>query len=83
MRLGILGICVMHIVCRHQFNACLFTHPHQTCINGLLIRDSMILQFQKEIAFSKTFFIFTGSLFCLLIKTTHQVALPLPGKTGT
>ena len=40
------------------------------------------LHFQKEIAFSKTVFIFLGTLLRLMVKSLHNISLDFSRKTG-
>jgi len=50
MRLSIFLIGIMHIIGGSQLNSRLFGEPHQLLVHYLLLGNSMILQFQKEIS---------------------------------
>ena len=67
MRLDIFRIRIMHIICRHQLNACLLTQPKQLRIHHFLLRHAVILQLQEKISFPKTCLIFERGFFCLFI----------------
>ena len=81
MRLRIFCIRIVNIISCHQGNIQLLAHAHQCCINCLLLRYAMILQFQEIIAFSKAGFITECCLLCLIIKSLGDVALYLTRKT--
>ncbi len=82
MRLSIFCIRIMHIVCRNKSDTCLFTHSDQLRIYHFLLRQSVILQFQEKITFSKTGFIPARGFLCLFIVAAQQLTLHLSGNTG-
>ena len=75
MRIGIGCIGVMHVICRYQFNSCLFAHPKKLRIDRFLFRDSVILKFQKKVSFPKNSFVAFRSTHCFFIHTAYQIFL--------
>ena len=80
---GILCIGIMYVIGCNQRNIQFFRHADQHRIDLCLFLDSMILQFQEEIAFSENLFVFSGCLSCLIIESFHQVSRNLPSQAGT
>lgn len=82
MGLNVLRIRVVDVVGGHQGDFKLFAHAQQRLIHSLLIRNPVILQLQKIIAFSKDLFIFQGLLLGLIVETLYNISLHLPGQAG-
>ena len=55
MRLHIIRIGIMHVIRTHKPDSCLLAHTYQLLVYDLLIRDSVVLQLQKEIVPAETF----------------------------
>ena len=83
MGLDVILIRVMHIICRYHRDARLFVEAHQLLIDHLLLRNAVILQFQKEIVFTKDFLITKGGFFGIFIHASRQIPGNLTRKTGT
>ena len=82
MRLGIFRQRIMHVVCHYQINSCFFVHFKELLIHSLLLRNSMILHFQKEIPLSKNILIPKRCRFCILVHSSCKILGYLACKTG-
>ncbi len=82
MRLFVFRIRIMDIVCHHQRNVQFFTHLHQGCVHGFLLRDSVVLQFQKIIILPETVLVFARRLLRLVHKPLYDITLHFPRKAG-
>ena len=73
MRLGILRQSVMHVICHYQIDPCFFVHFKKLLIYSLLLRNPMILHFQKEISLSKNILIPKCGSFCILVHSSCKI----------
>ena len=83
MCLPVLRIGIVHVVGGDKFNTQFLAKPHQTGIHCLLIRNSVILQFQEIIALTEACLIALRRLLRLIIKTSDKITLHLTCQTGT
>ena len=83
MWLFIFCVGIMHVIGRHKIDSDLLRQTHQLLVDGALLRNPMILQFQEKVAFSKDLFIMKRSLFSFFIHPSRQISLYLSGKTCT
>ena len=83
MGLRILSHGVMHIIGSNQINACLSVHAEKLLVYSLLLRNSMILQLQKKIPFSKNILITQGCDLRILVHTPCKVTGYFSGQAGT
>ena len=65
---GIINI--MHVVGGNQVDAGFLMHTQQGSINGLLFRNTVVLQFQKEISLTENFLKAQGRSFTFFVKAT-------------
>ena len=72
LHIGFIG--VVDIIRADKRNVKFLADPKKPLIDRLLIRDAMILQFQKIVVFSETVLVFFCNAFCLFIKTAHNIA---------
>ena len=73
---------VMCVVCRHKRNAGFLRHTDQLTVHLGLLRDAMILYFQKVVVFPKNTAIPQGSLFRLFIPAIGYEPRQLTSQTG-
>ena len=74
---------VMNIVGCHQIHGKLPAHAHQALVYHFLGGNSVVLQLQKEVAFSKDLFIMPCRPAGLLVHAPGQIALHLARQAGT
>ena len=82
VRLYIIRIGIMHIIGYHQRNVKFPAHLKKCGIHHFLFRQSVILQFQKKIIFSKAVPIFKRGLFRLIHKSLLNISLYFSCKAG-
>ena len=82
MGIRILRIGIMDIVCSNQRDIQLPAHPEQFCVDCFLLRNPVILQFQKIIPLAEACLILSGSLSCLLRHPLYNIPLHLSRQTG-
>ena len=73
---------VMNIVGCHQIHGKLPAHAHQALVYHFLGGNSVVLQLQKEVAFSKDLFIMPCRPAGLLVHAPGQIALHLARQAG-
>ena len=83
-----MGLCVlshgiMYIIGGNQIDAGFSVHAEKLLVYCLLLRNSVILQLQKEISFSENILIAERCDLCILIHTTGKVPCNLTGQAGT
>ena len=83
MRLCILCKRIMHIIGRNKFYSCLTMHFQKLLIDILLFRNTMILQFQKEISFPENILITKSSFFGIFIHPSCEKSRHFAGKART
>ena len=83
MRLGIFRVRIMDIIGHDKLDPSLLGKLDLSLVYKLLLRDPMILHFQKEISFSENILILQRHLLRLFGKSPAQIPLYLPRKTGT
>ena len=83
MRLHVIPIRIMHIIGGCHRDSRLFMQAHQLLIDHLLLWNTMILQFQKEIVFPKDFLIAKCSRFGIFIHAFCQISGNFTRKAGT
>ena len=82
MRLHIIFIGIMHIIRSHQLDASLSAHTEELGIYLCLLRDAVILQFQKKVSLPKALLITQCDLFCFLVLITDKRSLYFSGQTS-
>ena len=75
--------CIMHIVGCYQINSCFFVHTEKLLINYLLFRNSMILQFQEEVSFSKNILISQSCCLRIFVHASLKISGYFTCQAGT
>ena len=82
MRHHIFLVSVVNVVRCHQRNSRLTAHAQQLRIDHVLLRNSMILKFQKEVALSENIQIPQSSFLSLLVHPAHEIPRDLSCQAG-
>ena len=83
MRVSVFFIDIMTVIGTDERDASFSTHLHQCLIDDLLLAYTMILQFQKEIAFAKNSQIFQSRFLRLFVGNRQDISGHFPCQTGT
>ena len=76
-------ISIMNVIGHHQLDTGLPAHAKQLLIYMFLLRNAVILQFQKEISFAEDFFIAKCCCLCLFVKPSCHSSCNFTCKTST
>ena len=82
VHLAVLFPQIMCVVGAHQRNAGLFMKGQQAGVDGLLLGDAVILQFQIIVAPTEQLVVFQRRGLCALVIAVHQQVLHLARQTG-
>ena len=74
MGLRVCAVGIVDIIGSHQFDSRLPAHTHKLLIHSVLLRYTVVLQFQEKIPLSENLFISQSRLFGLLIKTFCDIS---------
>ena len=74
---------IMYVIGTDKRYTGFLAHFHEGCVYGLLLRNSVILQFQIKIAFSKYIKIFESHILCHIIGTVQKCSGNRSSQAGT